>query len=139
MLEWQSIAEKNRQHEGYRKEMDQLQDQWLACQKEMQALLSLVNAKNADEFAERVTAHEQHDELKKEWDTVRRDMRLYAGSEPAFQELWKHWKQASTKNGVQPTSITEKKLKTIHPNWESSSVSLAEWKMKLSDWQETRQ
>lgn len=89
MLEWQSIAEKNRQHEGYRKEMDQLQDQWLACQKEMQALLSLVNAKNADEFAERVTAHEQHDELKKEWDTVRRDMRLYAGSEPAFQELWK--------------------------------------------------
>ncbi len=88
MLEWQAISEKNRQHDVYQKEMDQLNAQWDSCQKSVTTLFSLVNAKNAEEFAERVTAHEQHDQLTKEWESVRKDIRLYAGSEEEFTKLW---------------------------------------------------
>lgn len=88
-LKWEAISERNRQHDANRKEMDKLEDQWMSCQKEMHMLLALVNAKNAGEFAERVNAHEQQDQLKKEWEAVRRELRMYAGSEKDFQELWK--------------------------------------------------
>lgn len=88
LLEWQAVSEKNRQHEVYQKEMDQLTAQWESCQKSVNTLFSLVNAKNAEEFAERVTAHEQHDQLTKEWESVRKDIRLYAGSEEEFNRLW---------------------------------------------------
>ncbi len=87
-VQWEVIAEKNRQHEVYQKEMEQLNNQWTSCQKSMEALFSLVNAKNAEEFAERVTAHEQHDQLKKELESVRKDIRLYSGGEEEFQTLW---------------------------------------------------
>lgn len=88
LLEWQALSEKNRQHETYEKEMNDLNAQWASCQKSVEALFAMVNAKNAEEFAERVTAHEQHDQLTKEWDAVRQDIRLYAGSEEAFRVLW---------------------------------------------------
>lgn len=88
LLEWQALSEKNRQHETYEKEMASLDEQWGSCQKSVEALFAMVNAKNAEEFAERVTAHEQHDQLTKEWDSVRQDIRLYAGSEEAFNTLW---------------------------------------------------
>lgn len=88
LLEWQALSEKNRQHETYEKEMADLDSQWASCQKSVEALFAMVNAKNAEEFAERVTAHEQHDQLTKEWDSVRQDIRLYAGSEEAFNALW---------------------------------------------------
>ena len=68
--------------------MDQLNEQWKGCQKSMHALFEMVNAKNAEEFAERVTAHEQHDQLTKEWESVRQDIRLYAGSQEEFDRLW---------------------------------------------------
>lgn len=87
-LAWEAISEKNRQHEVYQKEMEQLNAQWDSCQKSVQTLFALVNAKNAEEFAERVTAHEQHDQLMKEWESVRKDIRLYAGSEEEFSRLW---------------------------------------------------
>ena len=88
-LEWQSISEKNRQHETYEKEMNKLNDSWASCQREMDTLLNLVNAKNAEEFAEKVNAHEHHDQIVKEWETVKQDIRLYAGSEEDFQNLWR--------------------------------------------------
>lgn len=88
LLLWQAIAEKNNQHEEYQKEMEQLDLQWTACQEKMQKLLSLVNAGNAEEFAERITASEQHDQLEKEWESVKKSIRLYAGNEPEFQKLW---------------------------------------------------
>ena len=88
LLAWQAISEKNKQHETYQQEMDHLTSQWDACQKSMHALFEMVNAKNAEEFAERVSAHEQHDQLMKEWETVRQDIRLYAGSQEEFDRLW---------------------------------------------------
>ncbi len=87
-LEWQSISEKNKQHEAYEKEMAKLDDSWASCQREMDTLLHLVDAKNAEEFAEKVNAHEHHDQLTKEWETVKQDLRLYAGSDEDFQKLW---------------------------------------------------
>lgn len=111
-LAWQAIAEKNKQHEAYQKEMDKLEDQWLACQKEMHTLFALVNAKNAEEFAERVTAHEQHDQLKKEWDNVRQDMRMYAGSEAEFQELWKSLETGEYEAWMKAHETYEETIKT---------------------------
>lgn len=87
-LEWQAISEKNRQHEAYEAEMNKLNDSWASCQREMDTLLHLVNAKNAEEFAEKVNAHEHHDQIVKEWETVKQDLRLYAGSEEEFHSLW---------------------------------------------------
>ncbi len=88
-LAWQSILEKNNQHEAYEQEMRKLDAGWASCQREMDALFSLVNAKDAEEFAAKVNAHEQHDQLVKEWENVKQDLRLYAGSEEAFESLWK--------------------------------------------------
>lgn len=88
MLEWQGILEKNRQHEAYQKEMAKLNDSWNSCQNEAKALMDLVNAKNAEEFAEKVEAYEHHDQILKEWKTVQQDLRLYAGSEESFIQLW---------------------------------------------------
>lgn len=50
--------------------------------------MDLVNAKNAEEFAEKVEAYEHHDQILKEWKTVQQDLRLYAGSEESFTQLW---------------------------------------------------
>lgn len=88
MLEWQGILEKNRQHEAYQKEMAKLNDSWNSCQNEAKVLMDLVNAKNAEEFAEKVEAYEHHDQILKEWKTVQQDLRLYAGSEESFTQLW---------------------------------------------------
>ncbi len=87
-LAWQSILEKNNQHEAYEREMRKLDEGWASCQREMDTLLGLVNAKDAEEFAAKVNAHERHDQLVKEWENVRQDLRLYAGSEAAFDSLW---------------------------------------------------
>ncbi len=87
-LEWEAVQERNNQHYAYQKDMEKLNDAWESCQKEMDTLLSLVNAKNAEEFAEKVNAHEHHDQLKKEWETIKQDLRLYAGSEEEFKSLW---------------------------------------------------
>lgn len=89
MMDWSSIEEKNRQHDAYVEEMNKLDDAWKSCEKEMNVLLNLVHAKNADEFAEKVNAHEHRDQLLKEWNTVRQDLRLYAGSDEDFKKLWK--------------------------------------------------
>ena len=88
-LEWQSIAEKNKQHASYESEMNKLNDSWASCQREMDTLLHLVDAKNAEEFAEKVNAHEHHDQIVKDWETIKQDLRLYAGSEEDFQSLWR--------------------------------------------------
>lgn len=88
-LEWQSIAEKNKQHESYEMEMNKLNSSWASCQREMDTLLHLVDAKNAEEFAEKVNAHEHHDQIVKDWETIKQDLRLYAGSEEDFQNLWR--------------------------------------------------
>ncbi len=87
-LTWQSIQEKNNQHEKYEQEMKKLDDGWASCQREMDTLFSLVNAKDAEEFAAKVNAHEQHDQLVKDWENVKQDLRLYAGSDAAFEALW---------------------------------------------------
>jgi len=87
-LQWRSISEKNNQHAAYQAEMDKLNEEWNSCRREMDALFSLVNAKDAEDFAEKVNAHEHHDQLVKDWDRVRRDIRLYAGGDDEFNRLW---------------------------------------------------
>ena len=62
-LEWRSISEKNRQHDEYEREMNKLKSDWASCEREMNALFRLVNAVNAEDFAEKVNAHENHDRL----------------------------------------------------------------------------
>lgn len=68
--------------------MAKLNDSWNSCQNEAKVLMDLVNAKNAEEFAEKVEAYEHHDQILKEWKTVQQDLRLYAGSEESFTQLW---------------------------------------------------
>lgn len=87
-LEWEALQEKNKQHEAYEKEMDKLDEGWASCQREMDTLLNLVQAKNAEEFAEKVNAHEHHDQIAKEWERVKQDLRMYAGGEEEFEALW---------------------------------------------------
>lgn len=87
-LEWRSISEKNRQHDEYEREMNKLKSDWASCEREMNALFCLVNAVNAEDFAEKVNAHENHDRLLKDWENVRHDIRLYAGGEEEFNRLW---------------------------------------------------
>lgn len=87
-LEWRSISEKNRQHDEYEREMNKLKSDWASCEREMNALFRLVNAVNAEDFAEKVNAHENHDRLLKDWENVRHDIRLYAGGEEEFNRLW---------------------------------------------------
>ena len=87
-LEWEALQEKNKQHEAYEKEMSKLDEGWASCQQEMDTLLNLVQAKNAEEFAEKVNAHEHHDQIAKEWERVKQDLRMYAGGEEEFEALW---------------------------------------------------
>ena len=87
-LEWQTVSEKNRQHEGYEQELESNRRQWDACQDAMKLLLESVGAATAEEFAERVTAYEEHDSLQRDWETVQKDIRLYAGSDEEFAKLW---------------------------------------------------
>lgn len=87
-LEWEALQEKNKQHEAYEKEMSKLDEGWASCQREMDTLLNLVQAKNAEEFAEKVNAHEHHDQIAKEWERVKQDLRMYAGGEEEFEALW---------------------------------------------------
>lgn len=87
-LEWEGLQEKNNQHEAYEKEMAKLDDSWASCKREMDTLLNLVHAKNAEEFAEKVNAHEHHDQIAKEWERVKQDLRMYAGGEEEFESLW---------------------------------------------------
>lgn len=87
-LAWQSVSEKNRQHEEYEREMNKLKLNWASCEREMNALFRLVNAADAEDFAEKVNAHENRDRLLKDWENVRHDIRLYAGSDEEFIRLW---------------------------------------------------
>lgn len=87
-LEWQAIAEKNRQHASFLEEKKQLEDSWAACEHEMKTLMDFVHAATPTEFAERVTAHEQHDQLLKDWANIKQDLRFYAGSEEEYKRLW---------------------------------------------------
>lgn len=87
-LAWQSAAERNRQHDALAAEKAVLDERWAMCEKEMQALLALVDARNAEEFVDKVNAYEQCDRLQKEYENIRHSLRLYAGSEEAFQRLW---------------------------------------------------
>ena len=87
-LEWEALQEKNKQHEAYEKEMSKLDEGWASCQREMDTLLNLVQANNAEEFAEKVNAHEHHDQIAKEWERVKQDLRMYAGGEEEFEALW---------------------------------------------------
>lgn len=87
-LEWQSVAERNHQHAVYEKEKSKLDVEWASCKREMDALFQLVNAKDAEDFAEKVNAHENHDRLLKAWKNVKQDLRLYAGSDEDFNRLW---------------------------------------------------
>lgn len=68
--------------------MSKLDEGWASCQREMDTLLNLVQAKNAEEFAEKVNAHEHHDQIAKEWERVKQDLRMYAGGEEEFEALW---------------------------------------------------
>lgn len=110
-LTWQSIQEKNNQHDAYRKEMDKLDDGWASCQREMDTLLHLVNAKNAEEFAEKVNAHEHHDQLTKEWEAVKQDLRLYAGSDEEFQSLWNFLESGQYDDWMETHQNLEKHIK----------------------------
>lgn len=87
-LEWEALQEKNNQHTAYEKEMAKLDEGWASCQREMDTLLNLVHARNAEEFAEKVNAHEHHDQIAKEWERVKQDLRMYAGGEEEFETLW---------------------------------------------------
>lgn len=87
-MEWQTMAERNRQYEGYMNEMRELTNQWDSCNREMKTLLDMVGAKDAEEFARKVEAYENHDSLLKEWERLKRDLRLYAGSDQSFASLW---------------------------------------------------
>lgn len=110
-LTWQSIQEKNNQHDAYQKEMDKLDDGWASCQREMDTLLHLVNAKNAEEFAEKVNAHEHHDQLTKEWEAVKQDLRLYAGSDEEFQSLWNFLESGQYDDWMETHQNLEKHIK----------------------------
>lgn len=68
--------------------MAKLDEGWASCQREMDTLLNLVHARNAEEFAEKVNAHEHHDQIAKEWERVKQDLRMYAGGEEEFETLW---------------------------------------------------
>uniref|UniRef100_UPI003F7E501A AAA family ATPase n=1 Tax=Dialister succinatiphilus TaxID=487173 RepID=UPI003F7E501A len=87
-LEGEALQEKNNQHAAYEKEMAKLDEGWASCQREMDTLLNLVHARNAEEFAEKVNAHEHHDQIAKEWERVKQDLRMYAGGEEEFETLW---------------------------------------------------
>ena len=84
----EALQEKNNQHAAYEKEMAKLDEGWASCQREMDTLLNLVHARNAEEFAEKVNAHEHHDQIAKEWERVKQDLRMYAGGEEEFETLW---------------------------------------------------
>ncbi len=88
LLEWQSAKEKNAQYHELAKEKAVLDERWQMCEKEMQALFDLVDAKDATEFADKVIAYEQCDQLRKEYERIRQNLRLYAGSEAEFTRLW---------------------------------------------------
>lgn len=88
-LEWQTTAERNRQHDMYVNELKTLQDKWESCNREMETLLAMVGAHDAEDFAEKVNAYENHDKIVKEWERVKRDLCLYAGSDESFETLWK--------------------------------------------------
>ena len=83
-----AIAEKNRQHTAFLEEKQKLEDSWAACEHEMKILMDFVHAATPTEFAERVTAHEQHDQLLKDWANIKQDLRFYAGSEEEYKRLW---------------------------------------------------
>lgn len=87
-MAWQSVSERNRQYESLAAEKAVLDERWSMCETEMQALLALVDAKDAEEFADKVTAYEQCDRLQQDYETIRRSLRLYAGSEEEFNRLW---------------------------------------------------
>ncbi|KGF07542.1 hypothetical protein HMPREF1633_15140 [Tissierellia bacterium S5-A11] len=88
MLQWQSLQEKNRRHEELSKEKALLDERWTLCENEMKALFALVDAKDAAEFVDKVSAYEECDQLRKDYERVRQNLRLYAGSEAEFNRLW---------------------------------------------------
>ncbi len=88
-LAWQSAKEKNAHYDELAREKAMLDERWTLCENEMKALFALVDANDAQEFADKVTAYEQCDELRKEYERIRQNMRLYAGSEEEFERLWR--------------------------------------------------
>lgn len=87
-LKWQGVYERNKQYESYQRDLKKLNNEWDACQESMKSLFKLVNAKDAEEFAAKVNAYEKQDQIIKEWNAVRHDLRLYAGSDEEFNKLW---------------------------------------------------
>lgn len=117
-LQWQSISEKNKQHEVFLSEMKKLEKDWNTCQKEMQTLMDFVHATTAEEFAERVTAHEHHDQLLKDWANIKQDLRFYAGSDEEYHKLW--------------TSLQTGKYDTWMTSYEQLKVQIEEGDIQLA-------
>ncbi|MCI5837519.1 MAG: AAA family ATPase [Veillonellaceae bacterium] len=87
-LAWQTVQERNAQYRELAREKALVDERWQLCEREMQALLDLVDAKNAAEFADKVSAYEACDRLRAEYEHIRQNLRLYAGSEAEFLRLW---------------------------------------------------
>ena len=85
---YKDIIQHYRQHAAFLEEKKKLEDSWAACEHEMKTLMDFVHAATPTEFAERVTAHEQHDQLLKDWANIKQDLRFYAGSEEEYKRLW---------------------------------------------------
>ena len=52
-------------------------------------IIYINNAEDLWEFAEKVNAHEHRDQINRDWDRIRQDLRMYAGGEEEFKALWK--------------------------------------------------
>ena len=111
-LEWQSVFERNKQHLSYKNELEKLNEKWNKCQESMQSLFKLVNAENAEEFAARVNAYEKQDQIMKEWNAVRQDLRLYAGSEEEFNKLWGFLEKDEYEKWMKEYKLLEESTKT---------------------------
>lgn len=88
-LEWQTVAEKNRQHDLYCEERAKLEEEWDLCQKDLEALFALVDAADADEFVMKINAFENHDRLVDEWKQIEDHIKALAGDESTFEKLRK--------------------------------------------------
>lgn len=111
MLAWQTAKEKNAQYADLAREKAVLDERWTLCENEMKALFALVNAKDAQEFADKVTAYEQCDQLRQNYERIRQNLRLYAGSEVEFERLWRQLETGEYDKWLQRRDQYERELK----------------------------
>lgn len=115
-LAWQTAKEKNSQYATLAREKAVLDERWQLCENEMNALFALVDAKDAQEFADKVTAYEQVDRLRQDYERIRQNLRLYAGNEEEFERLWHQLETGEYENWLQRRDQYEKSLREYRAN-----------------------